>query len=54
MQAFAAILLKSPACPVQLPARALDIIVAAFGATAVRNYEALDDSKAYIYLDLKD
>jgi hypothetical protein len=53
MQAFAAILLKSPACPAQLPAGALDKLAAAFGATAVRSYEALDGSEAYIYLDLK-
>jgi hypothetical protein len=53
MPDFAAILLKSPACPAKLPSQALSGMAAAFGARAARTYEALDGSEAYIYLDLK-
>ncbi len=53
MQAFAAVLLKSPSCPSQLTPAALNGMVTAFGASAARTYEALDGSEAYTYLDLK-
>lgn len=52
MQAFAAILLKSPACPASLSSGALSALGAEFGAIRARPYEALDGSEAYIYLDL--
>ena len=53
MQAFAAILLKSPSCPSRLTPGALNGMAASFGASAARTYEALDGSEAYTYLDLK-
>lgn len=53
MDAFAAILLKSPTCPSRLLPAALNGMAATFGASIARTYEALDGSETYTYLDLK-
>lgn len=52
MQAFSAILLKSPQCPAALGADALAAFARSFGALRARPYEAMDGSEAYIYIDV--
>lgn len=52
MQAFAAILLKSPRCPAGLDAQALASFAKTFNALRARPYEAMDGSESYIYIDV--